>query len=153
MGAGYKGSRLEMVTNLLRDCGPMTAERIGEELDIPTELITVTIQAARARRPGQSFRIVRYVSQIGRWSPAHCVWSASSGQDAERPPYDRAARVSEWEARRRERHGESRRARMAIYNAARRGRPVVANPYLQLVPVTSRGYVAAAASSQMKRAA
>lgn len=152
MTARFEGSRLEMVTCLLRERGPMTAVRIGEELDIPTKHISVTIAAARARRPGKSFRIVRYEPQTGRRSPDHPVWSASHGQDAERQPYDKAARSAAWEARRRQRMGASRNAMQAARRAAQQGRCGAFNPYLQLVQASSRGNVAAMAARLAKKA-
>lgn len=153
MGSRYKGSRLAQVEALLRDRGPMTALRIAEELDYPTDRITITIQAARARRPGNSFRITRYEPQVGRWLRDQPVWSASRGQDVEHRPADVAARAVAYQQRYRERNRARRQVSMVTRNAVRRGTETARNPYLQLVPAQYRGYLAAAANTSMAVAA
>jgi hypothetical protein len=148
-------TRLAAVEALLRERGPMTAARIAEELDVPTDRITLTIQSARSRRPGRSFRIIRYEPQIGVWASDRPVWSRSDGRDVPRPLVDKKARADAYQKRYREKHAGVRRVRMAARNAARRSTAATGNPYLQLVKASSRGYVAAmaAANTAMTEAA
>lgn len=149
----YETTRLAAIEAILRRNGPMTAPEIADEMEIPTQLVTNTIQSARSRRPGKSFRIARYQPVIGRWAPDAPVWAAAAGKDVERGVVDPGARSAAWEQRRRERHGQARTARNRVIKAAKRGVDLHINPYLQLLPASSRGYIAARAANSALRSA
>lgn len=133
----------------LREHGPMTGDALAEHLDLTTRTVGTAISSARLQKPGEIFRVVRYQPVTGRRQADACVFAAEAGEDVPRTPYNKAKqrrRQAQAKARYRDKNRPAINAKSQIHKAARTGRAVAVNPWLQLAAPNVRATMARMAS-------
>lgn len=121
----------------LKSQGPMSIAEIAETLGWGRNRVCVCMCNARAKYPGQFFRVVRYEYQRGKAGREIPIYAAKRGADAPRPVLD-----IENDRERKRRWYRNHTAKVLAAHRQRRakkaGRSAAPNPWAQLIPAENR---------------
>ena len=122
----------------LQQHGPMTCAEITEMLDWPTQRAHGAISTARARYPGQFFRVVGW-RRTGTRSKDASIYAAEPGPDAEKPRTNTRKRRRETQSRYRDKNRALINTRARAIRDKASGKITRHNPWAQLATPHIRG--------------
>lgn len=128
----------QLAYDTLREHGPMSKEDLSELLGDNGPSAARSIATARHERPGEFFRIIRYVAQRGNSGREIPIYAAGSGPDAKRPDFASAENVKKQQA---DYYRRNRAALLARRHANRPGK-IAGSFWGALLTPEGRRYVA-----------